>query len=297
MSWYIGEAVIDEEATAKVVEAMIKSFARDLPEYLLPAESAARTGLHASDLTFTRKTAFKHHLPQPMTEKEMMLFSWGRGWELEVGRRLALEHAHSSTLTLRTGRLVTFTPDFTHWGPYVDLPAAPIELKGRRANLAAPGEESDTYQTYLKQLNFYMAASRSTLGWLLVMAPRHGAAGGDYKAATQPKMHVVRCTLEEHRFAEILEAVAYDAELLDAARKDVGEIERLEYCPDFLCGKSYIKEHAKCLTCKIELKQERQIKAATHSQHRKTDRVWAWRADCPWLRFCNPPVARGVEIE
>lgn len=286
MSWPLADAKINEQATDLVVRAMIESFARDLPEYVLPAESAKREGLHASDLVFPRKAAWKHHLPMPITEQEMLLFSWGRGWELEFARRLALTHGKSQEIP-GLPRTVTYTPDFLTWGPYVDLPAGPIELKARRANLAKQGEEGSTYNSYLKQLTLYMAARSAPVGWLTVMTPRQGASGADFKASTMPKLHVVKCTLDPETATKVLDSAGAEAICLDYARADASKIGLTQPCPTWLCGKKKVKEHWACITCrKFDIKTA--LGLAKHEGHEIRERTWVWEDGCPYVTVCQP---------
>jgi len=271
----------------------IDSFTRPLPAVTLPAESIRDVNdhIHLSDLLNPRQSYFKRVMPMPPTAKDVQLWMYGRGFEVEVARRSSLR---SGLSTVTNG--ISWRPDFTEW-PGVF--SGPIELKWRRANLAREGEEAQEYDNYLAQVGGYCSLGAGCHALLLVDTPRQGQSAANHLQETQPALHVLEVEFTEGELAlrkkELLGLAKLFQAALDAAKKNpkkaAGFAQSLPLCADWLCGAPHVDNPGFCLECNKELVgqwAEKHTSTKVGAGHTVRPPTWKYDVRCPWYVFSRP---------
>jgi len=276
------------------LERIVASFDEPLPEMMLVAEPV-RTGIHLSDLMNVRQSYWKRALPMSVEPQTAQLFMYGRGFEVEVVRRSGLIPAVSK---VKHG--ISYRPDFGEWpGVFV----GPIELKWRRANLAADGEEADQYDNYIEQIRGYCALGETPHAKLIVNTPRQGQSAQNYKAQTQPatRIYDLEFTSEELAQTEqelLSRATAFANAIADGAKSaTLGNA--LPLCREWLCGSPKLNTSAHCVECDKDLVgtwADKHTSTKAGAGHTVVAPTWTYEARCSWYVFCRPQLtdpARG----
>jgi hypothetical protein len=276
---------------------IIASFERPLLPCLVPGETQTRGNeVHLSDTLSPRQAVWKRLLPQPVTRREANLFMTGRGFEFDLSRRTTLLPGASRFI-----EGISCRPDFMEWPGHWD---GPIEVKWRRANLAAQGEEETEYENYLEQLVGYCALltydtvthKTHDRGLLIVATPRQGQKYNDDLAPTEPTIHVYEAVFTAEELAKTIQVLRQRRDAISAAleRRDASLVTQL--CYEWLCG-SRRKEVVKkpfCVTCDKEFATEygieKHLGAKTGAGHdaRHEEVVWHYEPRCKWYSFCQP---------
>jgi hypothetical protein len=253
--------------------------------------SETRTGVHLSDLLSPRQSFWKRQIPLLPSAATAWYFTLGIGHEDALARMLAKSPDLSVTPPKeRDG--ISYRPDFTYLG-------APAEMKTRRANLAAPGEESLTYDRYLTQLRGYCALEDTPerpclTGYLLVVSMLEGRDNRDPLKPTEPafRVHPVTFTAAELDETRRWLAERRDSFLAALASKD-GMMQPL--CAAWMCGKQrkQVLTPAHCRECDKDLGEPWASKhTATKggAGHTVTAEVVAWQYQprCDWWAWCKP---------
>ena len=275
---------------------IIASFERPLLPCIVPGEQQTRgSEVHLSDTLQPRQAVWKRLIPQPVTRREANLFMTGRGFEFDLSRRTTLLPGASRFI-----ENISCRPDFMQWPGHWD---GPIEVKWRRANLAAQGEEESDYSSYLDQLAGYCAlltfdqATHKThdRGLLIVATPRQGQKYNDDLAPTEPAIHVYEVVFTAAELERAIQVLRQRRDQIATAleRRDASQV---DLCSDFLCGKRR-KEQVKkphCVTCNRDFETEygfnKHFNSKTGAGHIGEAEVvrWHYEPRCRWYSFCQP---------
>lgn len=275
---------------------IIASFERPLLPCIVPGEQQTRGNeVHLSDTLQPRQAVWKRLIPQPVTRREANLFMTGRGFEFDLSRRTTLQPGASRMIEGMSCR-----PDFMHWPNHWD---GPIEVKWRRANLAAQGEEESDYSSYLDQLAGYCALltydqvthKTHDRGLLIVATPRQGQKYNDDLAPTEPAIHVYEVVFTEAELAKTIQVLRQRREQIASAleRRDASQV---DLCAEWLCGKrrKEVTKKPHCVTCNREFETEygidKHVNSKTGRGHEVTHEEVKWHYEpmCRWYSFCQP---------
>lgn len=261
--------------------------------------------IHLSDLLTPRKAYWQRVDPRPATDDECLYWVAGRGHEDALGRIAGLVVAPEAE---QDG--VVYRPDFVWWG-------VPAEFKTRRSNLAKPGEEALTYETYLNQLRGYCALRGVTTGTLVVLSLLEGRSANPM-APTRPELAVYEVTfdpaeleaerglLSERRDFLVRALVAWSLEQFFAALggRPIDDADRsarwyaqsaLPLCPEWQCGRANkaVEKQPWCLDCRREFSNDSTAarhQAATRHTVRPAAVRWEYQPRCKWYEVCRPYV-------
>lgn len=271
-----------------MVAQIIESFQKPLPEWHLPAEQQTRgVEVHLSDLLNVRQAVFKRLLPFAPNKREVLLWTWGRGWEQELARRTQMVSGQQ-----RTVEGISMRPDFTEWPGYW---RGPIEIKARRANLAKEGEELVEYDNYVQQAWGYGALTNTSNALLVVTTPRAGQVYSDPKAQTQPEIHVCEVAFTAEELQQCFEQLVKLRDQFRGAHAS-GDPSGLPLCYDWLCGTptKVVTAKPRCITCNREFETQFGINkhqtSKTGAGHTVVDEQvrWNYEPRCKWYAFCRP---------
>lgn len=275
---------------------IIASFERPLLPALVPGEQQTRgSEVHLSDTLNPRQAVWKRLIPQPVTRQEAMLFMTGRGFEFDLSRRTTMRAGVSRFI-----ENISCRPDFMEWPGYWD---GPIEVKWRRANLAAQGEEEVEYESYLNQLAGYCALltydtvthKTHDRGLLIVATPRQGQKYQDDLAPTEATFHLYEVVFTAQELERAIQVLRQRRDQISAAlvRMDPSQV---DLCAEWLCGKRRKEVIAKprCVTCDREFETEYGIEKHFNSKKgaghdiRHEEVKWHYEPRCRWYSFCQP---------
>jgi hypothetical protein len=277
-----------------VLNALRESFSRE-----------ERTGIHMSDVIKPRQAYFKRILPQPLTESSILYFLAGRGHE-EVFARLAGVQLHASdVVTVKIPGLVGGEQRF--WTvPGLSVPVSyrpdfrwdeePFEFKTRRSNLAQPGQEADTYDSYLEQHLAYCMADEKDHGILGCFSLLEGNRS-DPLNPTHPELAIYDVWYSPGDLSFAKERLEKNALAFEAALKD-GTVKggaNLPLCAPWMCGKNRktVVLAAWCQECKKELAEpwaSKHTDTKTGAGHHVSPEAvrWDYVPRCEWYEFSRP---------
>src|SRR5262249_32685783 len=133
-----GRAVVkinrNSELERELLDEIVASFTRPLPEVSLPAEEQVRgEEIHVSDILKVRQAVWGRIAPLPLTHTEALNSPRGRAHEEIMHRRIKLPTWEEGKRRFKDG--MQYRPD-------IDFRGAPMEFKTRIRNLARLGEEA-----------------------------------------------------------------------------------------------------------------------------------------------------------
>jgi len=234
----------------------------------------AREGIHLTDLLAPKKAYWQKIQPEYASDDELMYFLTGRGHETAMLHISGYQHGEQKEING-----IKYTPDM-----FMNFP---IEIKTRRAFLAAEGEEQEKYGWYLKQLGGYMALENIGQGWLIVWCL---AQKQDDGWSTKPEVRVYRLEMTAEELAKRKEDLLVIKAMLEAAIS-LADPSKLPDCPDWMCSriKQTVIQKGVCKSCNKEFQLSSYLAKHKEKGHEIIEPVYQREveAKCKYWQNCK----------
>ncbi len=269
-----------EKLEGLLLDELVASFSRPLPEVVLPLEGQLRgEEIHLSDLLKVRQAYWSRALPLPPRRDEALNFTTGRAHEEILHRRIKL--ASWKLGERRYKHEIQYRPD-------IDWDGMPGEFKTRIRNLARPGEETVTYDGYLEQLQGYCALDENPKGRLIVLSLAEGMDINNNRVPTHRELAVYEVDFSPYDIEAMTKHLLDQKAALLAARS-MRDASALRLCPEWMCGKveKDMKRTipARCLAPGCEVKHR--LEKPGHEMVAEIP-AWNYTPKCKWKVFCRP---------
>ncbi len=207
-------------------------------EWLEKQNAERDTRIHASGLLDPRKSYFDTRYPQPLTDRMVGLFFFGK--VLHAFFLSALSGAKGTDWKSDVGSKWSEALKIM-WSCDWEKGSIPYEFKTSRSKYE---QKKSDLSLYLEQLLIYMCAKGSTSGRLVVLLSNLPAPRGE-GWGTYPQYRAYDITVTKKELAEYTAQIVKTRNALSLALKKKDH-KKLPLCREFKCGKSQCPHYAKC---------------------------------------------------
>jgi len=249
----------------------------------------SREGIHLTDLLTPRKKFWS--IIKPMKPAVRDILTWLPGIHVESRLRDALRIQKGEQ---KVWNEIYYTPDF-----FFNFP---VELKSRRRNLAAEGNEQEDYDWYIRQVRGYCAVEDVRQGWLIVLSFVQKV---DQSRKTEPALEFYRLEFTDDELIEERHRLTKTANLLETVIEEwivsdhtLDNHDLLPACPSWMCGREIkeIKTKPRCFDCRRDFESDsglqRHLKSAKGKDHKHVMATYDYSHE-PTCKYYD--VCRGKE--